>query len=71
MDADDFQARGLGRLMMTRLMEVASARGLKTMMGYVATDNPGMLDLCEELGFAVEREPDDPHTRRVSVALPG
>jgi acetyltransferase len=67
--SDDFQARGLGRLMMSRLMEVAASRGLQTMMGYVASDNEGMLELCEALGFRVEREPDDPHTRRVTVEL--
>ena len=55
--------------MMSRLMEVAVSRGLKTMVGYVATENRGMLDLCESLGFAVEREPDDPHTRRVTANL--
>ena len=67
--ADEWQARGLGRRMMARLMEVAAQRGLKTMVGYVAADNAGMLDLCAALGFAIEREPDDPHTRRVSVPL--
>jgi len=67
--ADEWQSRGLGRRMMARLMEVAAARGLKTMIGYVAAENAGMLDLCAGLGFAIEREPDDPHTRRVTVDL--
>jgi acetyltransferase len=67
--ADDWQARGLGRRMMARLMEVAAARGLETMVGYVAADNVGMLDLCAALGFAIERDADDPHTRRVIAAL--
>ncbi|MBC8022940.1 MAG: GNAT family N-acetyltransferase, partial [Burkholderiales bacterium] len=69
--ADEWQARGLGWRMMARLMDVAAARGLKTMMGYVAADNHGMLDLCAALGFAIEREPDDTHTRRVTAALEG
>jgi acetyltransferase len=67
--ADDWQARGLGRRMMARLMEVAAARGLKVMEGYVAADNTGMLELCSALGFAVERDADDPHTRRVIAEL--
>jgi acetyltransferase len=67
--SDDFQARGLGRRMMSRLMEVAASRGLETMFGYVASDNSGMLQLCESLGFAIEPEPDDPHTRRVTLDL--
>jgi acetyltransferase len=68
--ADEWQSRGLGRRMMARLMEVAAARGLKTMIGYVAAENAGMLDLCAGLGFAIEREPDDPHGRRVVAGLP-
>jgi len=67
--SDDFQARGLGWLMMSRLMEVAASQGLETMFGYVASDNTGMLQLCESLGFAIEHEPDDPHTRRVTANL--
>jgi acetyltransferase len=69
--ADAWQSRGLGRRMMTRLMEVAAASGLTTMEGYVAADNSGMLELCAALGFNIEREPDDPHTRRVVAALTG
>jgi acetyltransferase len=66
---DQWQGRGLGRRMMARLMEVAARRGLKTMMGFVAAENQEMLELCASLGFAIEREADDPHTRRVTVSL--
>ena len=69
--SDAWQSRGLGRRMMARLMEVAAAHGLKTMEGYVAADNGGMLELAAALGFAIEREPDDPHTRRVVASLTG
>jgi hypothetical protein len=41
------------------------------MEGYVAAENTGMLELCAALGFVVERDPDDPHTRRVAAALNG
>ena len=67
--ADAWQARGLGSRMMKRLMACAAERGLRTMVGYVASDNEGMLDLCESLGFTIEREPDDPHTKRVTASL--
>jgi acetyltransferase len=69
--ADEWQSRGLGARMMTRLMEVAAASGLETMVGYVATENTGMLELCAGLGFTIEAEPDDPHTRRVRRGLRG
>jgi hypothetical protein len=41
------------------------------MMGYVAADNSGMLEMCADMGFSVEHEPDDPQTRRVVVSLEG
>jgi acetyltransferase len=67
--ADPWQSRGLGARMMTRLMQVAAASGLATMVGFVAAENAAMLELCAGLGFTVEHEPGDPHTRRVSIEL--
>ena len=68
---DAWQARGLGRRMMARLMQVAASRGVKTMMGFVAADNRVMLEMCVDLGFSIEQEPGDPQTRRVVVSLEG
>ncbi len=48
---DTWQRRGLGRLLMRRLIEVAQARGLSTMIGYVIANNAGMQKLCSGLGF--------------------
>ena len=48
---DTWQRRGLGRLLMQRLIEVAQARGLSTMIGYVIANNAGMQKLCSGLGF--------------------
>ena len=67
--ADDWQRRGLGRRLMTQLIEVARARGLQTMIGHVLGSNHGMLDLCHALGFAITESPDDPNVRRVTLAL--
>jgi acetyltransferase len=66
---DDWQGRGLGRRMMERLIAIARERGLKSMIGYVLSDNTGMLEMCTRLGFAIQREPDDPLTRRVVLDL--
>lgn len=48
---DAWQRRGLGRLLMQRLIGVARARGLATMIGYVIANNAGMQKLCSDLGF--------------------
>ena len=66
---DAFQRRGLGRIMMQRLIEVARARGLATMTGYVVTDNDGMLKLCSGLGFTIHHDRDDAGTRRAILQL--
>ncbi len=67
--ADEWQSRGLGQVMMERLIEVARGHGLETMVGFVLADNARMLKLCAQLGFAIEPEPGDPGTRRVRLAL--
>jgi acetyltransferase len=67
--ADDWQGRGLGGLMMARLIGIARARGLSTMEGWVLAANKPMLDLCTRLGFEQEPVPGDAMTRRVWLAL--
>ena len=67
--ADDWQGKGLGELLMRRIIGIARARGLATMMGWVDTSNGPMLELCERLGFVREREPGDPLTYRMVLAL--
>jgi acetyltransferase len=67
--ADAWQGKGLGRIMMQRLVEVARSRGLKSMAGYVLASNEPMLRLCAKLGFAATPETDDPQMRNVSLEL--
>ena len=67
--ADEWQRRGLGRRMMTLLIDVARARGLREMIGHVLAENHGMLGLAESLGFAVGSSADGPQVRRVALAL--
>jgi acetyltransferase len=67
--ADDWQHRGLGRRLMQRLIDVARARGLTHMVGWVLADNAGMLDMVSHLGFRAERDADEPRTRRVTLDL--
>lgn len=67
--ADDWQNHGLGRRMMTQLIEVARSRGLSAMIGHVFTRNTGMLALCTSLGFSVSASEDDPQVQRVTLML--
>jgi acetyltransferase len=57
--ADDWQHRGLGRRMMARLIEIARARGFTTMVGWVLSENSGMLQMVRKLGFVTGPDPDD------------
>jgi acetyltransferase len=66
---DEWQRRGLGRRLMTLLIDVARSRGLREMIGHVLADNAPMLALCESLGFSSSESSEGPQVRRVSLAL--
>jgi acetyltransferase len=67
--ADDWQRKGLGRRLMTQLIDVARARGLRSMMGHVLAENRGMLALCQGLGFVISDSPEGPMLKRATLAL--
>jgi acetyltransferase len=54
--ADDWQGRGLSRRLLTQLIDIARASGLKTLSADILTANEPMLALSRALGF----ELDDP-----------
>ena len=53
--ADAWQGRGLGRELMSRLIDSARQRGLRKLRGDVLATNTGMLTLARRLGFTVLR----------------
>lgn len=57
--SDEWQQNGLGTLLMKHLMEVARARGIRTMTSLVSADNVQMRDLSSYLGFRTHADPDD------------
>ena len=65
----DFRRRGLGRLMMTRLIEYAWTRGLSEVWSDILAENRGMLALCAGLGFAVSAA-DSAGVLRASLIAP-
>jgi acetyltransferase len=65
----DMKGRGLGYLLMTRLLEVAKARGLSEIFGEVLRENQPMLKMDRELGFAVMPHPTEPDVVHVTKRL--
>jgi acetyltransferase len=65
----EFANRGLGTLLMQRLIRYARARGVGLLVGDVLSENRRMLTLCRELGFAIDFHPDDPSYVTVSFDL--
>ena len=49
----DLHRRGVGRLLMTRLIEYARARGLTELFGDILTENKAMLALSAQFGFTI------------------
>ena len=66
----DFKGRGLGRLLMRRLIEWSKTAGIKTITGLVLADNVEMLRLCELLGFEIGDYLPDRDIKRVWLSLP-
>jgi acetyltransferase len=56
---DDLTGKGLGMLLMKRIIDYAKTRGLGEIIGHVLAENTTMLKLCEELGFSIERNLED------------
>ncbi len=59
----EYGGAGLGRVLLSALIDAARARGLKEMSGYVLATNAPMLALARKLGFTIAPDPDDPAAR--------
>ena len=65
---DDFQGRGLGTLLMVRLMETARSHGIERFRSYVLSDNRAMIELLRAFG-AVTQHGEDRQVR-IEMNLP-
>lgn len=61
--------RGLGSLLMDRIISYARERGIGEIYGYVLAENTNMLDICRRLGFTQKPMPQDAGTVFVSLRL--
>ncbi len=54
---DRFQRQGLGTELLRRLIQIGRAEHMRHIVGNVLINNPGMLHVCETLGFRRECAP--------------
>jgi acetyltransferase len=65
----DAQQRGLGQLLMRKMIGHLKQRGTRRMSGLVLRENHGMRELAQAMGFTVDAEGSDAHELRVVLAL--
>ncbi len=65
----DWKKRGLGHLLLSRMIDIAAARGIGRLEGSVLRENAPMLELCVNLGFTFADDPHDPGIVRAVRAL--
>ena len=66
---DASQHKGLGELLLKRLITYAKAHGLKQLYSMELADNTAMRELASELGMSVRRDPDDANQVIYSLTL--
>ena len=63
------QAKGITRLLMQKLLDIARNRNLEVMEGQVLANNYRMLELMSSMGFKVENDREDSGIKVVSQRL--
>ncbi|HEY2925374.1 bifunctional acetate--CoA ligase family protein/GNAT family N-acetyltransferase [Piscinibacter sp.] len=67
----DLKGRGLGHLLMRKMIDFLTRRGTQRMVGYVLRENEAMRELARSQGFAVDASGSDSDALRFVRALPG
>ncbi|MGD8540868.1 MAG: bifunctional acetate--CoA ligase family protein/GNAT family N-acetyltransferase [Desulfobacteraceae bacterium] len=65
----DMTGKGLGPMLMRRIIDYARSRGIGEIYGEVLAENRTMRRLCEAFGFSFKAVPDDPGVMRASLKL--
>ena len=55
----DLQGRGIGRAILTRLIDYARADGIQRIEGLILSENRRMLEMCRQMGFDIDPNPGD------------
>jgi acetyltransferase len=64
----DLKGKGLGRLLMTRIIDYARARGTRFIVGEILRENTAMLALAKACRFEIQPS-DDPAVVSVRLSL--
>ena len=67
--SDKWQGKGIARLLMQKLIDIARNRGLEIMEGQVLANNFRMLELMTSLNFEIANDPADPGIKLVVSRL--
>ncbi|HEY5776857.1 MAG TPA: GNAT family N-acetyltransferase [Xanthomonadales bacterium] len=67
--SDKWQGKGIARLLMQKLIDIARNRGLEVMEGQVLANNFRMLELMSSLNFQISNDPTDPGIKLVVTRL--
>jgi acetyltransferase len=67
--SDKWQGKGIARLLMQKLIDIARNRGLEVMEGQVLANNYRMLELMISLNFQIGNDPGDPGIKLVVQRL--
>lgn len=66
---DAWQGRGIGRLLLERLVARASDQGIILLHGQILPSNEVMLNLAGRTGFSLRPDPDEPTLVRMEQRL--
>jgi acetyltransferase len=66
----ELKARGLGRLLMRKMIGFLCGRGTQRMVGYILRENLSMRELARSLGFEVDTASSDTDALFVVLKLP-
>ncbi len=67
--ADEWQKAGLGGALLTSLLDLARASGVKRLFGTTLSENHAMVTLARRLGFKIAFEPGAAAYTRISVDM--
>jgi L-amino acid N-acyltransferase YncA len=67
--ADAWQHKGLGHLLLRKLIDYAKTHGIKRLYSVELADNSAMRELATDLGMTVSRDPDDANQVIYSLTL--
>ena len=67
----DMKGRGLGHMLMHKMIDFLTGRGTQRMVGDILHENRGMRELARSNGFVVDAAGSDADALRVVLTLPG